>query len=108
MLREDPVGVLQTIATRLEDVAEAWGNLWRGGEEYTAKTGEALKPITGEELRRVLVRQGTGKAKGAGGWRPKELAALAHDLARRPSGGLSDSGRPSVGGRTPAGMRSAR
>lgn len=37
------------IVTRLEDAAEAWGSLWEGGDEYTAKNGEAaVKPVTGD------------------------------------------------------------
>lgn len=75
-LKAEADGVLQTIETRLAYAAEAWGALWQGGEEFIADEGEKLLPIHGGQLRKVLVRQGAGKAKGADGWSPRELAAL--------------------------------
>ena len=37
---------------------------------------DKLQPITGEQVREVLKRLRAGKAKGADGWSPAELAAL--------------------------------
>ena len=37
---------------------------------------DKLQPITGEQVREVLKRLRTGKAKGADGWSPAELAAF--------------------------------
>lgn len=83
-LRSEPDGVLQTSETRLEDAAEAWGGLWRGGDKLPQASGEALEPITGEALRKVLKRQG-----GTGGWSPKERQACRSWADDR---GLGDRG----------------
>lgn len=49
------------------------------GEDFPRASGEALEPIAGEALRKVLKRQGRQKATGAGGWNPNELALLPDD-----------------------------
>lgn len=64
-IRAEPDGALQAIETKLEDAA--WGTLWQGGEDFLQACGEALEPITREAFRKVLKRQRSGKAKGAGG-----------------------------------------
>lgn len=67
---------MQTIAHRLEVAAEAWGGLWAGGEPYAVVTDTPLVDIIGADLRKVLRRQGNGKARGADGWSPRDLGAL--------------------------------
>lgn len=50
--------------------------MWAGGASYTRAQGEGLSPIEGKTIRRVLEKQRTGKARGADGWGPAELAML--------------------------------
>lgn len=64
--------------TRLEEAAEAWGAPWSAGDAYDKQIGQALEPVTGAAMREVLRRQGNGKAKGADGWSPRELAFPAN------------------------------
>lgn len=50
--------------------------MWAGGAAYTRTHGGALDPIERNTIRRVLEKQGAGKARVADGWGPAELAML--------------------------------
>lgn len=72
----EPDGEDHTIEGRLESAAVAWGALLQGGREHTGHVGRASAPTTGEAVRDVLKRQGSGKSRGAGGWGPAKLHML--------------------------------
>lgn len=67
-----------TIDTRLEAAAEAWGSFWNSGNLYDARHVEPLMTVTGNDIAKVLRRQGNGKALGVDGGGARELLALPH------------------------------
>ena len=75
-LRPTPPGQDQSIDARLEQALAGWTALWQGGQPWTPRYQTKLPPITGPHVRDALRRMKTGKATGADGWRPHELAAL--------------------------------
>ena len=75
-LAPGPVGATQTLGSRLADARTSWSQLWQGGEGWCPSFNDPLPPITGTQIREVVSRLRKGKAHGADGWRPQELAAL--------------------------------
>ena len=67
----------KTIAKRLEEARTAWAGLWEGGRAWLRSEKVDLEPIQGDQVRDVLKRLKSGKAKGMDGWTPMELEALA-------------------------------
>lgn len=49
-----------TIGTRLEVAADAWGDLWTGGIPDDVREAEPLAPIIGDDIAKILRRQGGG------------------------------------------------
>lgn len=62
-LNPEAEGEQQTISSRLQAAAAVWGKLWAGGETYSARKGEALEPISGDQICDTLRRQGKGNAR---------------------------------------------
>ena len=75
-LSPGPDGATQTLTSRLADARSSWHQLWRDGDAWTPSFENPLPPITGGQIREVVSRLRKGKAHGADGWRPQELAAL--------------------------------
>lgn len=70
--------------------------MWAGGAAYPRQSSEPLAGIDGCAIRRVLQKQGTGKAKGADGWGPADLAMLPNhwlDALGHTMGAWEDNGR---------------
>ena len=96
----------KTIAKRLEEARTAWAGLWEGGRAWMRSEQVDVPPIQGEQVRYVLKRLKSGKAKGMDGWTPMELGALppqwTDQLARfynkRGARGLATQ-HPQCGGR---------
>ena len=72
---QSPTGE-NTLAGRLQAAAATWHLLWEGGRPHIPSFHTALRPLTGEDLRKVLQKLPEGKARGADGWAPKELLSL--------------------------------
>ena len=66
----------KTIADRLEAAKQAWAALWEGGRAWKKQEPADIPPIQGDQVRKVLQRLKSGKAKGPDGWTPRELDAL--------------------------------
>ena len=66
----------KSIAKRLEEARTAWAGLWEGGKAWMRREQVDVPPIQGEQVRYVLKRLKSGKAKGTDGWTPRELEAL--------------------------------
>ena len=62
--------------SRLEEATAERTKLRQGGQPWTRSFNTPLQPITGDEVRAALKAMKQGKATGADGWRPYELAAL--------------------------------
>ena len=75
-LQPAPEGHQQTLRSRLSDARASWLRLWDGGEPWVPQFNNPLPPITGTQVRDVVRHLRPGKAHGADGWRPQELAAL--------------------------------
>lgn len=95
-LRPEPESTIHTLSTRLEAAASTWGDMWVGGATYEKRASTPLEPINGTMIRHVLDRRGSGKARGADGWGPAELAMLPDawlDALGRMMGKWEDEGR---------------